>query len=221
MLKPFLFGISFIFILASLLLKSWRITAIFDKNATVNVVQMSNRYLLKRLVLFTIVDVAISILWTILSSPSIEYVIDDDRARFDCQGSDDFIFSTVSTVYKTLLTGFAVVFAVKSRNVPSSFNEAKAIGFTTYNVGILGLIYLLLTAFVTSTPLIQIVIQAFTMCAALLATLVIILGPKIHVIYFRPDLNRTKSQVASSTGPKVASGGRISSVTPVPVTPSS
>lgn len=77
------------------------------------------------------------------------------------------------------------VYAVKTRNIPENFNEAKFIGFTMYTTLVIWLAFIPIY-FITP-------VKILTLCLSIsfsaIVALVIIYFPKIYIIIFKPEKN--------------------------------
>ncbi|UYV79812.1 GRM1 [Cordylochernes scorpioides] len=87
--------------------------------------------------------------------------------------------------FDLFLIAMCTVYAVKTRNVPENFNEAKFIGFTMYTTLVIWLAFVPIYFGSNS--------KVITMCLSVsfsaIVALVILFFPKIYIILFRPEKN--------------------------------
>lgn len=104
------------------------------------------------------------------------------------------------------LIAMCTLYAVKTRNVPENFNEAKFIGFTMYTTCVIWLAFVPIY-FGSDT-------KGITMCLCVslsaIVTLVLLYLPKIYIMVFRPEKNNrsaftTAKSVRCHIGTHVAS----------------
>ncbi|KAM6981345.1 metabotropic glutamate receptor 7 [Aplochiton taeniatus] len=97
--------------------------------------------------------------------------------------------------YSILLMVTCTVYAIKTRGVPESFNEAKPIGFTMYTTCIVWLAFIPIF-FGTSQSAEKLYIQTTTLTISMNLSASVALGmlymPKVYVILFHPELNVQK-----------------------------
>uniref|UniRef100_A0A8C6LVV1 Glutamate metabotropic receptor 4 n=1 Tax=Nothobranchius furzeri TaxID=105023 RepID=A0A8C6LVV1_NOTFU len=107
--------------------------------------------------------------------------------------------------YSMLLMVTCTVYAIKTRGVPETFNEAKPIGFTMYTTCIIWLAFIPIF-FGTSQSTDKMYIQTTTLTISVSLSASVILGllymPKVYVILLHPEQNvpkRTRSLKAVVT----------------------
>ncbi|GAA6221774.1 metabotropic glutamate receptor 6-like [Lates japonicus] len=87
------------------------------------------------------------------------------------------------------------VYAIKSRGVPETFNEAKPIGFTMYTTCIIWLAFVPIF-FGTAQSTEKMFIQTTTLTVSMSLSATVSLGmlyiPKVYVIIFHPEQNVQK-----------------------------
>ncbi|XP_034388764.1 metabotropic glutamate receptor 4-like [Cyclopterus lumpus] len=107
--------------------------------------------------------------------------------------------------YSMLLMVTCTVYAIKTRGVPETFNEAKPIGFTMYTTCIIWLAFIPIF-FGTSQSTEKLYIQTTTLTISVSLSASVSLGllymPKVYVVLFHPEQNvpkRTRSLKAVVT----------------------
>ncbi|XP_061113204.1 glutamate receptor, metabotropic 6a [Conger conger] len=115
------------------------------------------------------------------------------RGILKCDMSDLSLISCLS--YSLVLMVTCTVYAVKSRGVPETFNEAKPIGFTMYTTCIVWLAFVPIF-FGTAQSTEKMYIQTTTLTVSMSLSASVSLGmlyiPKVYVIVFHPEQNVQK-----------------------------
>ncbi|KAJ8676065.1 hypothetical protein QAD02_011851 [Eretmocerus hayati] len=201
-------GISFAMIYASLFTKTNRIARIlagskkrFPKrkprfmSATAQIVITCILIMIEAAVTTTMLTMEPAI-------PIVEYPA-RHRAVLTCATTPRAVLSPLA--FDAVLIGLCTLYAIKTRNVPENFNEAKFIGFAMYTTCVIwiafGPIY-----FGSETKVIT-----MCMCVTLSAsvTLVFLFFPKLYIIVLRPDRNNrsfftTSKSIRCHIGARVA-----------------
>ncbi|XP_063320679.1 glutamate receptor, metabotropic 6a isoform X1 [Pelmatolapia mariae] len=115
------------------------------------------------------------------------------RGILKCDMSDLSIICCLS--YSIVLMVTCTVYAVKSRGVPETFNEAKPIGFTMYTTCIVWLAFVPIffgTAQSTEKMFIQTATLTVSMSLSASVSLGMLYMPKVYVIIFHPEQNVQK-----------------------------
>ncbi|XP_054623601.1 glutamate receptor, metabotropic 6a isoform X2 [Dunckerocampus dactyliophorus] len=115
------------------------------------------------------------------------------RGILKCDMSDLSLICCLS--YSIVLMVTCTVYAVKSRKVPETFNEAKPIGFTMYTTCIVWLAFVPIF-FGTAQSTEKMFIQTATLTVSMTLSASVSLGmlyiPKVYVILFHPEQNIPK-----------------------------
>uniref|UniRef100_A0A8C2AWM9 Glutamate receptor, metabotropic 8a n=1 Tax=Cyprinus carpio TaxID=7962 RepID=A0A8C2AWM9_CYPCA len=120
---------------------------------------------------------------------------DPEKARgvLKCDISDLSLICSLG--YSILLMVTCTVYAIKTRGVPETFNEAKPIGFTMYTTCIIWLAFIPIF-FGTAQSAERMYIQTTTLTISLSLSASVSLGmlymPKVYVIIFHPEQNVPK-----------------------------
>uniref|UniRef100_A0A672ZJS0 Glutamate receptor, metabotropic 4 n=1 Tax=Sphaeramia orbicularis TaxID=375764 RepID=A0A672ZJS0_9TELE len=125
------------------------------------------------------------------------------RGLLKCDISDLSLICLLG--YSMLLMVTCTVYAIKTRGVPETFNEAKPIGFTMYTTCIIWLAFIPIF-FGTSQSTEKMYIQTTTLTISVSLSASVSLGllymPKVYVVLFHPEQNvpkRTRSLKAVVT----------------------
>ncbi|VDM18927.1 unnamed protein product [Hydatigera taeniaeformis] len=125
----------------------------------------------------------------IIEPPDTELRFSKDliRARLCCNTSQRG--TIIPLAFPILLIAMCTIYAIKTRNLPQNFNEAKFIGFTMYTTCVLWLsiIPVYLSGYKTEVTL--------TLCISISATiaLLVLFMPKTYIILCRPEKNSRMS----------------------------
>ncbi|XP_042259376.1 glutamate receptor, metabotropic 8a isoform X3 [Thunnus maccoyii] len=115
------------------------------------------------------------------------------RGVLKCDISDLSLICSLG--YSILLMVTCTVYAIKTRGVPETFNEAKPIGFTMYTTCIIWLAFIPIF-FGTSQSAERMYIQTTTLTISLNLSASVSLGmlymPKVYIILFHPEQNVPK-----------------------------
>ncbi|XP_056101325.1 glutamate receptor, metabotropic 8a isoform X2 [Rhinichthys klamathensis goyatoka] len=115
------------------------------------------------------------------------------RGVLKCDISDLSLICSLG--YSILLMVTCTVYAIKTRGVPETFNEAKPIGFTMYTTCIIWLAFIPIF-FGTAQSAERMYIQTTTLTISLSLSASVSLGmlymPKVYVILFHPEQNVPK-----------------------------
>ncbi|KAK7129625.1 hypothetical protein R3I93_019313 [Phoxinus phoxinus] len=115
------------------------------------------------------------------------------RGVLKCDISDLSLICSLG--YSILLMVTCTVYAIKTRGVPETFNEAKPIGFTMYTTCIIWLAFIPIF-FGTAQSAERMYIQTTTLTISLSLSASVSLGmlymPKVYIILFHPEQNVPK-----------------------------
>lgn len=126
--------------------------------------------------------------------------VDPEMARgvLKCDISDLSLICLLG--YSMLLMVTCTVYAIKTRGVPETFNEAKPIGFTMYTTCIIWLAFIPIF-FGTSQSTEKMYIQTTTLTISVSLSASVSLGmlymPKVYVVLFHPEQNVAKRSTRS------------------------
>ncbi|KAK7487087.1 hypothetical protein BaRGS_00021582, partial [Batillaria attramentaria] len=140
------FHMGFALLYGSLLIKTWRISVIFNSRKKVN---LPDKVLLQRLVPLPAVMAIFLSCWTVIGPPQVITVTMDDTKKFFSCSLDYWTYAVYGVEALLLLFGVYLCFTV--RKAPAHFNESKHITWSTYNAIILGIFIITLTQFLSQT----------------------------------------------------------------------
>ncbi|XP_065293104.1 metabotropic glutamate receptor 1-like isoform X1 [Dermacentor albipictus] len=111
-----------------------------------------------------------------------------NRAVLLCNTTE--LASFLPLAYDFVLIAMCTVYAVKTRNVPENFNEAKMIGFAMYSTVVIWVAYI--AVYIGNEDN-----RELALCLAIsissLSVLVLLFLPRVYIVLFRPEKNRRSS----------------------------
>ncbi|XP_012276016.1 metabotropic glutamate receptor 1 isoform X2 [Orussus abietinus] len=201
-------GISFAMIYASLLTKTNRIVRILagskKRFPTRKPLFMSATAQVVITCILILIEVGIAT-GMILTEPPMPRLVFParDRAVLTCAMSPRAVITPLA--FDALLLFLCTLYAVKTRNVPENFNEAKFIGFAMYTTCVIWV------AFVPIYFGSESKVITLCMCVTLSAsvTLIFLFLPKLYIIVLRPERNNralftTSKSIRCHIGARVA-----------------
>lgn len=137
-------GFGFSIVYSSLLIKTNRISRIFEsaRRSAKRPPFISPKSQIVMTCVLIVMQVLFTSIWLLVEPPGTRLHYPDSREPIvilKCQ-SDDISF-LVSLVYNILLIIICTVYAVKTRKIPENFNESKFIGFAMYTTCIIWLAF--------------------------------------------------------------------------------
>ncbi|CAG9765198.1 unnamed protein product [Ceutorhynchus assimilis] len=206
-LTRFLPGVAFAMIYSSLLTKTNRIARILAGSKK----KFPSRRLLFMsataqviIALFLIsIELVVAGAMLYMQKPNITYSYLPSKTLLECEISLEAIVIPLS--FDFILIVLCTLYAVKTRNVPENFNEAKFIGFAMYTTCVIWIAFV--PIYFGSGA------KAITMCMCVtlsaLVTWMFLFIPKLYIIIFKPDKNNraffTTTKIRCHIGSKVAS----------------
>ncbi|NWZ94299.1 GRM8 protein, partial [Nesospiza acunhae] len=196
-------GLGMCFSYAALLTKTNRIHRIFEQGkksvtAPKFISPASQLVITFSLISFQLIGVFI---WFAIDPPHtiVDYgeqrTLEPENARgvLKCDISDLSLICSLG--YSILLMVTCTVYAIKTRGVPETFNEAKPIGFTMYTTCIIWLAFIPIF-FGTAQSAEKMYIQTTTLTISMSLSASVSLGmlymPKVYIIIFHPEQNVQK-----------------------------
>lgn len=84
-----------------------------------------------------------------------------------------------------VLIGFCTLYAIKTRNVPENFNEAKFIGFTMYTTLVIWIAFV--PIYYNSDE--NVITLSLCISFSAIVALILLFFPKLYIILFKPEKN--------------------------------
>nr|CAD7426325.1 unnamed protein product [Timema monikensis] len=157
------------------------------------------------------VEVGVSAAMLVLEPPAPGYVFPaQDRVALACNTSPLGVMAPLA--FDFFLITLCTLYALKTRNVPENFNEAKFIGFAMYTTCVIWVAFVPIYFGSDSKCLVWWQVITMCMCVTLSAmvTLVFLFLPKMYIILLRPERNNrsfftTAKSIRCHIGSRVAS----------------
>ena len=207
-IRRFSVGFCFSLCYSALLVKTNRIHRIFNRNIT----SLEAPPLISPLsqLFFTLILVAIQVviatIWLIVDQPSIAFVFGDFSTELKC-GESTQIGLFISLGYNFLLLVVTTYFAIRTRNVPQNFNEAKFISFTMYTLCVLWLAFI--PVYIAAATTLGVVYQTGSLTLVIIlnasVTLAILFVPKLYFLFSMKHKDQTEQPESFSAPYKNAS----------------
>ncbi|CAF4108312.1 unnamed protein product [Rotaria socialis] len=189
-------GISFSMIYGSLVTKTNRIARILARSKKKIITRrlkfMSARHQLAIACFILVTEVTIVAVTVYKDPPKAVLIETGGRLLLTCKKSLQGIAAPLG--FDGLLVFLCTLYAIKTRNLPENFNEAKFIGFSMYTTCVIWLAF--------AAVYFAIDIKVFSLCVATNASAYVILiflfFPKLYLIIFKPEKNH-RSAFATNT----------------------
>uniref|UniRef100_A0A7S4IP23 G-protein coupled receptors family 3 profile domain-containing protein n=1 Tax=Vannella robusta TaxID=1487602 RepID=A0A7S4IP23_9EUKA len=206
--QPWLLGLPCVSMIAALSVKNYRVYKIFS--SPLKKVRVSDLQLLCWWIAIVLPALVIIVLWTIISTPTADFVDRDERDHYVCvtggfTGSPGgYVFFFIFVGYTSAVLLFGAVVSVISRNINPLFNESKLLTISIYNLGFLAAViipvYLVVLPF---NPFIAWILRTCAVLYAFTTTMVvqflpILWGISIQDRFRRVALNLMKHESLST-----------------------
>ncbi|XP_066156356.1 metabotropic glutamate receptor 5-like isoform X2 [Euwallacea fornicatus] len=207
-ISRFLPGVAFAMIYSALLTKTNRIARILAGSKKKfptrrKLLLMSAAAQVMMALLLISVEITIGGAMLYFQPPRVAYSYLVDKTLMECEISLEAIVVPLSCDFLLIL--LCTLYAVKTRNVPENFNEAKFIGFAMYTTCVIWIAFV--PIYFRGGA------KAITMCLCVtlsaLVTWIFLFVPKLYIILFKPEKNNraffTTAKIRCHIGAKVAS----------------
>jgi hypothetical protein len=212
-LNIWLENLGFVTIFSSFVIKMNRIYTIFNKKRVGNGKNLQDGALIRYYYVAVAITIGFLAAWQVISAPTaVPTLVFNSYLTMDrCASST---FSLTAAILRLTITLIASFVAYTIRDVPSGFNESKAIGFCAYNWVIFGTFISLLSELAIVDATVSFAVRSLSIILPNVLSVGQLVGYKIYQCIFAP--NEVKV-VAASTMPKNAgseSKGSIIKVQP-------
>jgi ABC-type branched-subunit amino acid transport system substrate-binding protein len=201
-LRIWLSPLAYIFIMAPLLTKTWRLHRIF----TLGSLKIAPIPLYKLIIMccgIIAIQVVICIVWVSLGSFHEAYFLESDNefvAHYTCsQTSVNRIITFVTYGYFGLITLIGGYLAFKVRNLPKDFNESRWIGLAIYNTVLWGTLVIILGYSMKKFPTTVLILCCVASLAITTGAISFMLIPKMWTLWKHPEKRSSSSGPAGST----------------------
>ncbi|XP_049431518.1 extracellular calcium-sensing receptor-like [Epinephelus fuscoguttatus] len=195
------FGISFVFCVSCILVKTIVVLAVFKASKPGGGSHLKWFGLLQQrgtVLVLTSIQAAICTAWIVSSSPAphknTQY--HNDKIVYECVVGSTIGFG-VLLGYIGLLAILSFLLAFLARNLPDSFNEAKLITFSMLIFCAVWVAFV--PAYVSSPGKYADAVEVFAILASSFGLLVSLFGPKCYIILLRPERNTKKAIMGRGT----------------------
>ncbi|XP_025105461.1 probable G-protein coupled receptor CG31760 isoform X2 [Pomacea canaliculata] len=200
---PFHLGFSVVY--GALLIKTWRISVIFNSRKKVN---LPDKVLLQRLAPLPALMTVYLVCWTVLGKPQAVTITMASSKKFFSCSLTYWNYAVYGVEVLLLLFGVYLCFTV--RKAPAHFNESKHITWSTYNAIILGIFIITLTQMLerTAGPDVLYVLLMAQLQVFVTITLALIFVPKFWALYKGARFDQGQPGAVSVTG-RVKAGSTL------------
>lgn len=190
--RSFLFSILFTVSTSITLLKTDRLLRIFRSRSRLSAQSrlLTNKMQLMTAAGLTSLPLLIALMWVIIRPPAIIEIDTDMHHRVIHCSADADSLQMIVLSYVLLLALVSTYFAYRARQLPENFNEAKFIGFAMFSFCVFWLSFV--PAFYSSTGANRDFVHCLTVIFSTLSVTCIMYYPKVRIILFFPDQNKTE-----------------------------
>ncbi|EDO46638.1 predicted protein, partial [Nematostella vectensis] len=193
MMLPFMIGLCFSMVVGTILIKTNRISRIFNEKLlqTGRIACLGNEWQLLLMGGIVAVEIIVCLCWVRGSSttpfPEARYSVTSQEATLTCNLSASKIGFSVWLIYNAGLVIICTYQAFLVRKVPQNYNESRFIAFTMITICITVLVYV--PSYLGTSAWYRTVISCFMFVFLGSVTWISIFIPKLHIILFRPHKN--------------------------------
>ncbi|XP_031566763.1 metabotropic glutamate receptor 3-like isoform X2 [Actinia tenebrosa] len=197
--SAFLFAVVFAVILSLTLAKINRTVLILNNRMGGG--GFHRKFLLSRrahfmsVLIFSAIQVSICITWFFLNppKPKVSTIPFPDFVRFLHCTSHKNPWFLVSSGFLILLSIICTAIAFKSRNFPENYNHARFISLAMFTFNVVWITFMGAYYGNPQPGIHQVIIHCCAIIFSNLCLMMLIYGPKVYVIFFRPELNNART----------------------------
>jgi len=174
-------GLAFSFVFSNVFVKTWRIWRIFDNKAIRKVVITDKELLISSFMLIAIETIALGF-WSYQDPyrPEVEF---GTPTIFICTSRSLAVYELAQEGWKLINLVFGVFLVWSTRNVVSTFNESKDIGFAMYNYFAATLMGVVFLALIPAGSATLYGLRALCECVIYYGILLILFGKKVYLLW--------------------------------------
>ncbi|KAJ3116719.1 hypothetical protein HDU96_008958 [Phlyctochytrium bullatum] len=178
--------ISFVLIMSSLLVRNYRLIAIFNSKKKIE--NVTDGKLLLLMLPFLLVEVVLLILLGTIGKPSIGEMQDPSSGKWMmvCQYGSTGVITPLLIAYKAVIVGLAVILAYSTRDIPDRFGESKSIAMAIYNMAIVCASFIVVLFIVKVDETLWFIIYSMTVLLVGAVVEGIFFGRIVFYVFFRP-----------------------------------
>jgi len=180
MARIWLPGLSFSFVFSNVFVKTWRIWRIFDNKAIRKVIIKDSELLTSSFCLIAVEAIALGF-WS-YEDPYHPKVVFGQPSTYICTSTNLSVYLLAQEGWKLINLVFGVFLVWSTRNVVSTFNESKDIGFAMYNYFAATLMDAVFLALLKEGSTILYALRALCELVVLYGTLLILFGKKVYLL---------------------------------------
>ncbi|KAJ3019241.1 UNVERIFIED_CONTAM: hypothetical protein HDU68_010753 [Siphonaria sp. JEL0065] len=211
-------NIGFALIFGSLLVKTSRIRIIFDEKLRRKIKVPTDAKLSLWVLALILFIVGLLVGWFVVQSPEpVENISASMAVTLRCNTGTTF--GVIVTVVRIVIIMFSAVLSFQIKDVPSTFNESKMLGFSAYNWFLFSALLNALVVFAINDPGTGFAIGGVAIIIPTFTTIVLMISVKLQVCIFDPEAaNRIETQkseisgIASSKAHAASHVGQASSI---------
>lgn len=188
--RPFLVSSGIALVIGSLLTKTNRIARIFSVKSMRNgkALFLSNKWQMVFVWVCVMLENSLAATWIITSPAKVARVAHGSHAvTLECV-TDSLVGFTIWATFNAALVLLCTYQAFLVRKVPDNYNEAKFIAFSMVTVCISGAVFV--PTFLGTRGLYRTILTCFLVILCSTVALICLFGPKLYIIYFRPEKNQ-------------------------------
>lgn len=204
-IQQFMLGIGFTICYSSILIKTNLLFRIFESKQGENVPLISTKSQLLLTALLIVIQCAISGIWAVIVPPATKFTYSETEVRLTCAESSSYRSIIVALAYNGILLVTSTIYALRGRNIPDNYNEAKYINGTLIITCIIWIVYIPTTVatvpqgdfYQTASHILAIILSATTILVALFF-------PKVYRIFSIEEENPTGLILSTQPRPSMS-----------------
>lgn len=172
--------------LSAMLFKTLRIVLLFTLSYR-GCWLLKNKYQIAMTITITLCELVYCLLWIAVDPPGIKILSLKLTKRYIVCNFNKYWYGG-SHILLIFLSIMCTIFAVKGRKLPKNFNEVRHIGLSMFTFNIVWVVFM--CAQYGASLDYDVKINCLAMIISSLMILVLLFGPKVHILLFRSHLNK-------------------------------
>jgi len=202
--RPWLLNITASAMFSPLLAKLYRVVTLF--NAKLKKVTVSDIFILGLCAGAVSVDCFLLLLWSLIKRPKMKIVsvaysgVYQDVDNRVCSTDLTDPFEIVLVIWKTILLGLGVFYAIRAWNLPAKLSEAKHFAIAIYNITVVGgLAYFVSYLIASNSPDAAVLLRILGIFSTPTVAIIVIMGSKLWEIRIGAPINPDYSASSPSS----------------------